>query len=69
MSSIFGRYSTKRPIELDVSLVNYVEEIQRSLFRPKNYEEIRALLKKPNVEVNLADPWYVMFYFIAFFAL
>jgi len=43
--SIFGQHSTRGPIELDASLVRSAEEILKSLHRPRNYEEIRALLE------------------------
>jgi len=56
MFSVFGQHSTKGPIELDASLVRYVEQIQKSLIRPRNYEEIRALLVGPEEEVSLDDP-------------
>ncbi|KEH27773.1 hypothetical protein MTR_5g036265 [Medicago truncatula] len=57
---IFGQYSTRGPIELDASLVRYVEQIHKSLIRPKNYEEIRALLDAPYEDINLADLWYLI---------
>jgi len=66
---IFGQYSTRGPIELDASLVRSVEQIQKSLMRPKNYEEIRALLNAPHEDINLDDPWSAMFYFIICFML
>jgi hypothetical protein len=47
MFSIFGQYSTRGTIELDASLVISVEQIQKSLIRPKKSEEIRALLDEP----------------------
>jgi hypothetical protein len=53
MFSIFGQYNTKEPIKLDVSLVRHFEVIQKKLIRPRNYEEIRALIEEPNEEVNL----------------
>jgi len=55
MFSVFGQCSTKGPIELDASLVISVEQIQPSLIRPRNYEEIRALLDAPNKEISLVD--------------
>jgi len=67
--SIFGQYSTKEPIELDASLVRSVEQIQKSLIWPRNYEEIRALLDAPYEDINLVDLWFVMFYFITCFML
>jgi len=48
MFLIFGQYNTKGLIELDTSLVRYVEEIHKSLIWSINYEEIRALLEKPD---------------------
>jgi len=56
MFSIFGQYNTRRPIELDASLVKSVEQIKKSLIRPMNYEEIRALLDAPHEDINLVDP-------------
>jgi len=56
MFSVFGQYSTRGPIELAASLVRYAEQIQKSLIRPRNYEEIRALLEGPEEEVSLDDP-------------
>ena len=56
MFSVFGQHSTRGPIELNASLVRSVEQILKSLNRPKNYEEIRALLEGPEEEVSLDDP-------------
>ena len=57
MFSVFGQHSTRGPIELDASLVRSVEQILKSLRRPRNYEEIRALLEGPEEEeVSLDDP-------------
>jgi hypothetical protein len=53
MFSIFGQYSNRGPIELDVSFVRSVEQIHKSLIRPKNYKEIRALLDAPHEDINL----------------
>ena len=50
------RFSTRGPIELDASLVRSAEQILKSLHRPSNYEEIRALLEGPKEEVSLDDP-------------
>jgi len=69
MLLIFGQYITKWLIELDDSLVRSVEEIQKSLIRPKNYKEITALLEEPDEEISLADPWSIRFYFIMYFML
>jgi len=55
--SIFSQHCTRGPIELDASLVRSVEQILKSLNRPRNYEEIRALLERPEEEVSLDDPW------------
>jgi len=57
MFSVFGQHSTRGPIELDASLVRFAEQIQKSLTRPRNYGEIRALLEVPEEEVSLDDPW------------
>jgi hypothetical protein len=58
MSSVFGQHIIRGPIELDASLVRSVEQILKSLHRPRNYEEIRALLEGPEEqEVSLDDPW------------
>jgi len=56
MFSVFGQHSTRGPIELNALLVRSVEQILKSLNRPKNYEEIRALLEGPEEEVSLDDP-------------
>jgi len=56
MFSVFGQHSTRGPIELDASLVRSAEQILKSLNRPRNYEEIRALLKGPDEEISLGDP-------------
>jgi len=56
MYSIFGQYSSRGPIQLDASLVKFVEQIQKSLIRPRNYEEITALLDAPDEDISLADP-------------
>ena len=50
MFSIFGQHSTRGPIELDASLVRSAEQILKSLSRPRNYEEIKALLEGPSDE-------------------
>jgi len=55
MFSIFTQHNTRGPIELDTSLVRSAEEILKSLHRPRNYEEIRALLEGPKEEVSLDD--------------
>jgi len=55
MFAIFDQHNTRGPIELDASLVRYAEQIQKSLIRPKNYEEIRALLEGIEEEVSLDD--------------
>ncbi|AES99779.1 hypothetical protein MTR_5g084630 [Medicago truncatula] len=55
MFSIFGQYNTKGLIELDASLVKSVEEIQKSLIQPRNYEENWALLEELDEEISLAD--------------
>ena len=47
MFFVFGQHSTRGPIELDASLVRSAEQILKSLHRPRNYEEIRALLEGP----------------------
>jgi len=56
MFSVFGQHSTRGPIELDALLVRSAEQILKSLHRPRNYEEIRALLEGPEEEVSLNDP-------------
>jgi len=56
MFSVFAQHSTRGPIELDASLVRSTEQILKSLHRPRNYEEIRALLEGPEKEVSLDDP-------------
>jgi len=53
--SIFGQYSTRGSIKFDASLVRFVEQIQKILTRPRNYEEIKALLDAPYDDINLAD--------------
>lgn len=58
MFSVFGQHTTRGLIELDASLVRFAEQILKSLHRPSNYEEIRALLEGPEEEeVSLDDPW------------
>jgi len=54
---------------LDASLVISVEQIHKSLIRPKNYKEIRALLNTQDEEISLADSLSIMFYFITCFML
>jgi len=57
MFSVFGQHSTRGPIELDASLVRSPEQTLKSLNRPRNYEEIRALLEgPPDEEISLGDP-------------
>jgi len=55
MFSIFNQYSTKGHNELEASLVRSFEDIQKSLIRLKNYEEIKALMEEPNEEISLVD--------------
>jgi len=55
--SVFGQHKTRGPIELDASLVRSAEQILKSLTRPRNYKEIKALLEGPEKEVSLDDPW------------
>jgi hypothetical protein len=55
MFSIFGQYNTKGSIDLDASLVKSVEQIQKCLIRPRNYEEIRVLLDALHEDINLVD--------------
>jgi len=55
MFSVFGQHSTRGPIELDASLVRSAEQILKSLIRPRNYKEIRALLEPPYEEISLDD--------------
>ena len=55
MFCIFCQHNTREPIELDASFVRSIEEIRKSLFRSRNYEEIRALLDAPNEEISLDD--------------
>ena len=55
MFSIFGQYNTRASFELDASFVRYVEEIHKSLIWPRNYEEIRDMLKEPYKEISLVD--------------
>lgn len=57
MFAVFGQHTTRGPIELDASLVKSAEQILKSLHRPRNYEEIRALLEGlEEEEVSLDDP-------------
>ena len=57
MFSVFAQHSTRGPIELNASFVRSVEQILKSLPRPRNYEEIRAPLEGPEEEeVSLDDP-------------
>jgi len=56
MFSVFGQHSTRGPIELDASLVRSAKQIRKSLIWPRKYEEIRALLERPEEEVSLDDP-------------
>jgi len=55
MFFVFGQHSTGGLIKLDASLVRSAEQIQKRLIRPRNYEEIRALLEGPEEEVSLND--------------
>jgi hypothetical protein len=54
MFSVFGKCSLKGLVELDASLVRYFHDIQRSLIRPKTYEEIRACMDEPH-EIFIAN--------------
>jgi len=57
MFSVYAQHSTRGPIELDALLVRSAKQILKSLHRPRNYEEIRALLEGPEEEeVSLDDP-------------
>lgn len=53
--SIFSMYSSKGPIELDVSLVRSFI-IQKSLIWSKAYEEIKLAWVDPMKFFNLHDP-------------
>ncbi|KEH42513.1 hypothetical protein MTR_1g069840 [Medicago truncatula] len=53
---VFGQYSTRGSIELDASLVRSAEQILKNLNRPRNYEEITALLEGPDDDISLGDP-------------
>jgi len=55
MFFVFGQHDTRGSIELDASLVRSAEQILKSLHRPRNYEEIRALLEGPEEEVSVYD--------------
>jgi len=55
MFSVFSQHSIRGPIELDASLVISAEQIIKFLIRPRNYEEIRALLEPPDEEISLDD--------------
>lgn len=46
MFLIFSQYNLKWQIDLDASLVESFKDIQKSLIRSKNYEEIKALIDK-----------------------
>jgi len=55
MFSVFGQHITRGPIELDASFVRSAEQIMKSLNRPRNYEEIMALLEgPPDEEISLS---------------
>jgi len=56
MFSVFSQHSIRGLIELDASLVRSAEQILKSLNRPRNYEETRALLEGPDEEISLGDP-------------
>lgn len=56
MFYIFCEFSTRGPIELDTLLVRFIEHIQQNLIRPRNYEEIRALMDAPHEDISLDDP-------------
>jgi len=56
MFSVFGQHRTRGPIEWDASLVRSADQILKSLNRPRNYEEIRALLEGQDEEISLGDP-------------
>ncbi|MCI83152.1 matrix metalloproteinase, partial [Trifolium medium] len=60
MFSIFSRYMTKEPIELDAKLVRSVEAIMSNMICPRTFNEIAALMVKPGEDeveaVNLSDP-------------
>jgi hypothetical protein len=59
MFSVFSRYRTNVPIELDASLVRYVEDIMSNLIRSRTYDEIATLMVRPREDevdaVNLSD--------------
>jgi hypothetical protein len=56
MFSIFGQHISKRPIDLDASLVKYFHDIKENLIRTKTYEEIMPCMDRPYKEVSLNDP-------------
>jgi len=76
MIFIFCQHSTRGTIELDASLVRSVEEIRKSLFRPRNHEKIRALIDAPDEENSLDEIillcalccFYYVFYVVFYYA-
>nr|ABN06153.1 hypothetical protein MtrDRAFT_AC151520g32v2 [Medicago truncatula] len=55
MFSIFSQLSIRGTIVLDASLVRSIEHIRQSLIRPRNYEEIRALMDTPDEDISFDD--------------
>ncbi|AES95398.1 hypothetical protein MTR_5g025030 [Medicago truncatula] len=51
----FSRMKLMNDDDLDTLLVRSVEQIHKSLIRPRNYEEIMALLDTPDEDISLAD--------------
>lgn len=56
MLSIFCKYSSKRLIELDATLLRYVHVIQKSLIRSMTRKEIRAYMYEFDEEISLTHP-------------
>lgn len=51
MFSIFGRYHSLGPIELNATIIRYVDAICISMLRPKMIDEIIAYMFKAKEEI------------------
>jgi len=57
---IFGHYSSKRPIDLDASLVRSFPNICESLIWLRSYEKIKVSMDKLYEEFNFSYPWFCL---------
>lgn len=60
MFSIFGQYSTKGLIELNVALVRYARVICSSLIRLRTFAKMEVCTVESNDEIIQSLPWFCL---------